>query len=177
LARFGLNGSTSAACQGKRGKTRTMILRRQRDMTQRIHCGALSGQAHATTIPQRDRCCFRPASTGSLTRSMTPSRAGEPIPKASIQQPRVQPARPRAQGDRLSLCLRWLKALKQEPVQPAHSQQDSMRCAGFHETRSVAVCLLRAALINRAFIASVEAGVPSLNVPNHLSRGKTPSAP
>ena len=46
-----------------------------------------------------------------------------------------------------------------------------------HETRSVAVRSLRAAAMNRWFIASVEAGVPSLKVPNHLSSGKTPSAP
>ena len=46
-----------------------------------------------------------------------------------------------------------------------------------HQTRSVAVRFLRAAVMNRSFIALVEAGVPSLKVPNHLSSGKTPSAP
>jgi hypothetical protein len=76
------------------------------------------------------------------------------------------------QCDGLSVCCAHSLRKASDPVLP-----NFMRCARFHETRSVAVCLLRAAAINRAFIASVEAGVPSLKVPNHLSRGKTPSAP
>ena len=125
-----------------RARTRAMILGQQKGTTQRIRCGASSGQIHATTMPQRDPRSFRPASTGSSAKSITPFRADEPTPEGASSTNRRVP---------------W----------------DAL----FHETRSVAVRLLRAAAMNRWFIASVEAGVPSLKVPNHLSRGNTPSAP
>ena len=66
---------------------RAMILGRQGDMTLRIRCGASSGRIHGTTMPRADPRCLRPASTGSSSRSTAPSRADEPFPKASAQQP------------------------------------------------------------------------------------------